>query len=70
LLQSVRINRARMLLETSNLSVEEVAAQVGYADTTALRRLMRRVTQATPQQFRTTVRDDRGPAVESAPALV
>jgi len=55
LLQSVRINRARMLLETSNLSVEEIAAQVGYADTTALRRLMRRVAQATPRQFRASV---------------
>lgn len=59
LLQSVRINRARMLLETSKMSVEQVARQVGYADTTALRRLLRKVTQTTPRQFRPTVFDSR-----------
>jgi transcriptional regulator GlxA family with amidase domain len=59
LLQSVRINRARMLLETSRISVEQVAAQVGYADTTALRRLMRKVTHATPRQFRPVVFEAR-----------
>ncbi|NVZ60720.1 helix-turn-helix domain-containing protein [Pseudomonas gingeri] len=59
LLQSVRINRARMLLETSRLSVEQVAQQVGYADTTALRRLMRKVAQATPSQFRPMVFDHK-----------
>jgi transcriptional regulator GlxA family with amidase domain len=57
LLQSVRINRARMLLETSKMSVEQVAEQVGYADTAALRRLMRKVTQATPRQFRSMAFD-------------
>jgi transcriptional regulator GlxA family with amidase domain len=59
LLQSVRINRARMLLETSKMSVEQVAMQVGYADTTALRRLMRKLTRATPRQFRPVVFDER-----------
>lgn len=52
LLQTVRINRARMLLQTSKLSVEQVAGQVGYADATALRRLLRKATQSTPKQFR------------------
>jgi transcriptional regulator GlxA family with amidase domain len=59
LLQSVRINRARMLLETSRMSVEQIATLVGYADTTALRRLMRKLTQATPRQFRPMVFDER-----------
>lgn len=59
LLQSVRIHRARMLLETSHLSVEQVAEQVGYADATALRRLMRKMTQATPRQFRPVVFDHK-----------
>ena len=58
LLQSARINRARLLLETTKMSVEQVASEVGYADTTALRRLMRKVTQATPRQFRRTVFTD------------
>jgi transcriptional regulator GlxA family with amidase domain len=52
LLQSVRLSKARMLLETSALTVEQVAERVGYVDTTALRRLMRKVMGATPRQFR------------------
>jgi transcriptional regulator GlxA family with amidase domain len=68
LLQSVRINRARMLLETSRMSVEQVAEQVGYADSTALRRLMRKVTQATPRQFRPMVFDHRRDAVAASAA--
>lgn len=58
LLQSVRVNRARMLLQTSRMSVEMVAAQVGYTDTTALRRLMRKVTHSTPSHFRSAVFED------------
>ncbi|AXQ29977.1 helix-turn-helix domain-containing protein [Solimonas sp. K1W22B-7] len=52
LVQFVRLRRARLLLETSQMSVEQVAAQVGYRDATALRRLMRKVFAATPRQFR------------------
>jgi transcriptional regulator GlxA family with amidase domain len=69
LLQSVRVNRARMLLQTTKMSVEQVAEQVGYADTTALRRLMRKVTGATPGQFRPAVYDDRRSAVGTARSL-
>ena len=54
LLQSIRVNKARMLLESSKLSVGEIAARVGYGDATALRRLMRKTTGATPRQFRST----------------
>ena len=60
LLQSVRLNKARMLLETSKLTVEQVAERVGYVDTTALRRLMRKVMGATPRQFRPAVSDPSG----------
>lgn len=52
LLQSLRLNRARVLLETSTLPVAEVAARVGYGDATALRRLMRKAAGASPRQFR------------------
>lgn len=52
LIQFVRLKRARVLLETSRMSVEQVAEQVGYRDATALRRLMRKVLAATPRQFR------------------
>ena len=52
LVQSVRLNRARALIEGSRMTIEQVAAQVGYEDATALRRLMRRSAGATPSQFR------------------
>jgi transcriptional regulator GlxA family with amidase domain len=53
LLQGVRLNRARRLIETSRLNIEQVAAAVGYEDATALRRLMRKLAGANPSRFRT-----------------
>jgi transcriptional regulator GlxA family with amidase domain len=52
LVQAVRLNRARSLIETSHMSVEQIAIAVGYEDATALRRMMRRWTGATPREFR------------------
>jgi transcriptional regulator GlxA family with amidase domain len=52
LIQSVRLNRARMLIETSRMTIEQIATQVGYEDATALRRLMRKATGAAPGTFR------------------
>ena len=52
LLQSIRLNRARYLLECNDLSVDEVAWQVGYSDSTALRRMMRKMTGMTPRHFK------------------
>lgn len=52
LLQGIRLNQARLLLENSRLPVAEVATRVGYGDATALRRLMRKRAGATPRQFR------------------
>lgn len=40
--QSLRVERAVHLLKTSNASVDQVAARVGYADGTTLRTLLRR----------------------------
>jgi transcriptional regulator GlxA family with amidase domain len=55
LLQSVRLNRARMLIESSRQSIESVAHAVGFQDATALRRLMRKSTGANPSRFRSAV---------------
>ena len=52
LVQSVRLNRARQLIESSRLSIAQVAESVGYEDATALRRLMRKCAGAAPSQFR------------------
>lgn len=52
LIQAVRVARARSLIETTRMSIDQVAAAVGYEDATALRRLMRRRTGATPTRFR------------------
>ena len=54
LVQSVRLNRARMLIESTRMTIERVAEQVGYEDATALRRLMRKAAGANPSQYRTT----------------
>jgi transcriptional regulator GlxA family with amidase domain len=55
LIQAVRLNHARVLIENSRMSVDQVAAEVGYGDATALRRLMRQTTGANPSAFRTGV---------------
>ncbi|CAJ0779010.1 GlxA family transcriptional regulator [Ralstonia holmesii] len=52
LVQSVRLNRARMLIESSRMTIDSVAAAVGYEDATALRRLMRKVSGTNPSQYR------------------
>jgi transcriptional regulator GlxA family with amidase domain len=52
LLQSIRLRKARLLLEQSRMSVEHVASAVGYGDPTALRRLMRRASGVSPSQYR------------------
>ena len=52
LIQSVKLRRARSLLEQSRYSVEDIAAAVGYSDPTALRRLMKRAMGSTPSEYR------------------
>jgi transcriptional regulator GlxA family with amidase domain len=52
LLQAIRLRKARTLLEQSRMSVEDIAAAVGYGDSTALRRLMRKTTGNSPRQYR------------------
>ena len=52
LIQSVRLSRARHLLENSRLPLDQVAAHVGYADATALRRLTRKLTGNSPGRLR------------------
>jgi len=52
LVQRLRVERAVHLLETTRASVDEVAAQVGYADAAAFRRLLRRETGQSARELR------------------
>lgn len=52
LVQGVRLNRARQLIESSRMTIAQVAESVGYEDATALRRLMRKAAGAPPSRFR------------------
>lgn len=52
LIQNIRFMRARHLLENSRMTVEQVAAAVGYSDATALRKLIRKVSGGNPSQSR------------------
>lgn len=50
--QTLRVEEAKQLLETSNIAVGEIAEQVGYEDEASFRRLFRKVTGLTPGQYR------------------
>ena len=48
----IRIEEAKRLLEQSEMPVDEVGWQVGYADPAFFRRLFRRMTRLTPSAYR------------------
>ncbi len=50
--QSVRIEEARQMLETTNMPVAEIGDEVGYTDTATFRRLFKRRTGLTPVEHR------------------
>ncbi|MBQ8655114.1 MAG: helix-turn-helix domain-containing protein [Clostridia bacterium] len=51
-LERLRLNRAAELLKTTDISVEEVAQQVGYNNSTTFRRAFKRVQGISPLQYR------------------
>lgn len=55
-LQEVRINTARDLLKTSNLSISEIADRIGYQDTGYFTSLFKKKLSITPNAYRETVR--------------
>jgi len=51
-LQSARIERAKRLLETTNVAVDRVAYRVGYEDPSSFRRLFLRSVGISPREYR------------------
>lgn len=51
-IQRLRIDRAKLLLETSSLPIEQILDQVGYQDPSAFARQFKRHTQLTPNNYR------------------
>lgn len=50
--QTLRIEEAKHLLETTASPVDEIGEQVGYADGASFRRIFRRMTGVTPARYR------------------
>ena len=51
-LMQIRLEKARLLLETTNLSVSDICTSVGYTDITYFIRIFKRNTGLTPLQYR------------------
>lgn len=52
LLNEVRINNAKKLLLESNMKIYEIAEDVGYTDTAYFSKIFKKITEATPNEFR------------------
>lgn len=50
--QTLRVEEAKQLLETTAMPIDEIAATVGYQDPTFFRRLFKRHTDVTPARYR------------------
>jgi transcriptional regulator GlxA family with amidase domain len=55
-IQDIRISTASDLLQSSNLSIGDIASKVGYNDPSHFTQLFRKKLQLSPREYRTTVR--------------
>ena len=51
-LQHVRIEKAKVLLRESHMSIEAIARQVGYNDIRYFKQLFKNETNVTPKEYR------------------
>jgi transcriptional regulator GlxA family with amidase domain len=51
-IQTLRVERAKALLEATHLSFEEIVARCGYSDPASFRKLFKRATTLTPAEYR------------------
>jgi transcriptional regulator GlxA family with amidase domain len=55
-LHELRLNAAQELLQSSNLTISEIADKVGYSDVSYFSQLFKRALSVSPRDYRTTVR--------------
>ena len=55
-LQAKRLDAAKELLQSSNLSIKEIAYRVGYLDVSYFTKLFKDLSSITPKEYRTTMR--------------
>jgi transcriptional regulator GlxA family with amidase domain len=65
--QRVRVEESKQLLETTPLTVEQIAVEVGYGDTVSYRRLFKRLVGETPAAYRR--RQSTSDAARAIPGL-
>lgn len=53
-ISEVRINNAKILLDNSNLTINQIAIDVGYNNAQSFQRFFKRFTQMTPGEYRKT----------------
>lgn len=51
-LQALRVERAKELLESTRMSLEQIVESIGYSDVSAFRRLFARIAGLSPAQYR------------------
>ncbi len=51
-IQTLRMEEAKQMLETSDMSLDNVAAEVGYVEPASFRRLFRKLVGLTPSDYR------------------
>lgn len=55
-LQEIRLEQAKSLLKQSNLTIAEIAYEIGYQDTSSFASLFKRTNSVTPKEYRHLVR--------------
>lgn len=63
----VKVERAKSLLETTSLRIQELPGRLGYIDETTFRMIFARHTGLTPQDYRRRFRMHHGAAVDNPP---
>lgn len=59
-----RVQRAQLLLETTDLSLEQITSAVGFGTSASLRAAFRRISQTTPRQYRRRLAEETSRAAE------